>query len=122
MDRRACARFGCDHKSICQPVAARGPNELQWSARVHDLSAGGVGLLLPRRFERGTVLAVELQTSTASPSRLLLARVMHATARAGRGWLVGCAWVRGLTADQLREVLGDAHPAAAASDGAPRPG
>jgi hypothetical protein len=59
---------------------------------VKDVSAGGIGVLVGRRFTPGAVLAVELPAAPGGP-RLLLGRVIHATPDAGGGWHVGCGLV-----------------------------
>jgi PilZ domain len=61
--------------------------------RVKDISAGGIGVLVGRRFTPGAVLAVELPATARAAPRLLLARVIHATPEAGGGWHVGCGLV-----------------------------
>jgi hypothetical protein len=57
---------------------------------VQDISRGGLGLIVDRRFEPGTLITVDLPLVPECP-RPLLARVVHATAHPEGGWLVGCA-------------------------------
>src|SRR5437667_7954790 len=57
LECRVWERFPCGLQTTCQPIAARGQDELSWSAHIRDLSVGGVGVVLKRRFERGAALA-----------------------------------------------------------------
>jgi hypothetical protein len=75
--------------------------------QVANLSAGGVGLLLRHRFERGMELAVEIVNRSGTVGRTLAARVVHATAVFASGdpcWLVGCAFSQVLTEAELKEL------------------
>src|SRR5271166_2079984 len=60
VELRVWERFSCGLETSCQPLAARGDNDVCWSVRIKDVSAGGMGLVLTRRFERGTSLAIEI--------------------------------------------------------------
>jgi hypothetical protein len=42
-----------------------------WQVEVYDLSRGGVGLLINRRFEKGTLLALEFRR----PQGVILSRM-----------------------------------------------
>jgi hypothetical protein len=95
--RRASARRRCGRGGSCRTLPA--DREGQWPATVRDISAGGVGLLLPRRFEPGVLLAVELPEGC--PAGSVLARVAHATVRGGGEWLVGCQFLTPLDEDEL---------------------
>jgi hypothetical protein len=99
---RVWPRHPCAVQVQCQPAAARQDKEQIWQGTVRDLSRGGVGLILPRRFEPGTVLFVELPGSEARP---LLVRVAH-TVRLPRGtWLLGCAFSSKLSEEELQRWL-----------------
>jgi hypothetical protein len=82
---------------------------MHWRGEVRDLSVGGFGLVLERRFEPGTVLAVALGGDPARAGRPMLARVVHARALGGRRWRLGCAFLSRLSTDQLQSLL---HPEA----------
>src|SRR5581483_8607426 len=51
VERRAWVRYPCAGDTSCLPIVAA--PDSQWPGQVVDLSAGGVGVLLPRRFETG---------------------------------------------------------------------
>src|SRR5206468_6660093 len=86
-ERRAAIRYPCDLESSCQPIG-REQRADSWPARVGDLSAAGIGLILPRRFEAGTLLVFDLQSQNLS--RRLLAHVVHAQQHTDGRWMLGC--------------------------------
>jgi hypothetical protein len=92
-------------ETSCQPIAARG-EDLSWPAQLRDLSVGGMGVVLRRRFERGAGLAVEIPETPTSPATTLLGRVVHTTSLPGGSWLLGCAFVSNLSEDELKRLLG----------------
>ena len=106
VERRASIRLQCDAKGHCQSVSLQ--RESAWEARVRDISCNGIGLLLSRRFERGTLLTIELAETTTGQTRLLLARVVHATAQPEGNWLLGCALTTSLTGDEVQLLSGNA--------------
>src|SRR5215831_18577049 len=59
-NRRVTVRYHSGLHASCEPLAARGKSGLDWRASVKDVSRGGLGLLLDRRFEVGTILTVDL--------------------------------------------------------------
>ncbi len=96
-ERRAYVRIACDLAATCAAAGQRAPG---WPARVRDISAGGVGLLLQHRFRPGTFLTVELRDGSGRVLRTARVRVAHATAvrdEAGQRWLLGCAFDHPLT-------------------------
>jgi hypothetical protein len=94
------------HFSVtCQPLAARGNDAIAWRANVLDLSMDGIGLLLERRFEPRTGLAIELPEPDSDSTYTALARVAHVKAQPGKGWLLECTFVTPLTDDRLSTLL-----------------
>jgi hypothetical protein len=75
---------------------------LSWPAQVRDISAFGIGLLVPRRFEPGTLLSMTLENSAQNVARHVVARVIHATAQNGGRWRLGCALACELSDEELR--------------------
>jgi hypothetical protein len=86
-------------------VAARGDHELHWPGTIRDLSTGGLGLVLKRRFEPGAGLAIELPAVGDRPAETLLARVRHATRLSDGRWVHGCAFISELSEDELNALL-----------------
>jgi serine/threonine protein kinase len=81
-----------------------GAEEL-WPLVVHDLSAGGMGILLARRFEPGTVLNVELvEQLNEKPTRFPVKVVRLQRDKAGY-WLHGCAFEVPLPVASLNNLL-----------------
>lgn len=83
-DRAPCALYALCHEISLVPQKAR-------TARVRDLSASGLGLLMSRPLRLGAALGVELQTATGRVEARLRARVEHITWLSEEGcWLLGC--------------------------------
>lgn len=101
-ERRASVRFQSSLKGSCQTLSAH--RETSWEATVRDISPEGIGLLLSRRFEPAAVLSIELIDSRDSQPRMLLARVVHATARPEGGWLIGCELVSPLSDEEVHAL------------------
>jgi hypothetical protein len=106
-DRRAFVRHPVSLPAKSHVVGVE-DEEAWWSARVCDVSLGGVGMVMARRPEAGTRLEVEFQLSAGGGWYRRLARVMHATAQEGGGWLVGCEFVDQLRDEDLAQLLLDA--------------
>lgn len=102
-DRRATIRFASNARGTCQTLSQR--QESSWEAAVQNISCQGIGILLIRRFEPGTVLAIELTESSKQRQRLLLARVAHATPQPEGKWLIGCILINPLDEDDLQQLL-----------------
>jgi hypothetical protein len=107
-ERRASVRYPCDPESFgsensCRPILTR-KNEA-WAAAVRDLSTGGVGLAVNRRFEPGTLLSVELQDAEKTSTRTLLVRVVRITKEAQDCWVLGCAFTSKLTEADLLTLM-----------------
>jgi hypothetical protein len=97
---RGSVRYLCDLETACQPIGGDAADS--WPARALDISAGGVALVLSRRFEVGALLTVRLETSDGKTTRTLLVRVVHATQVDGGTWRLGCALAGQLGQDELR--------------------
>jgi hypothetical protein len=90
-------------ESTCQPLStARG---LQWTAKILNISRGGVALLLGRRFEMGTLLAIEVPKTKTQNSLTFLARVVHVSGKPAGTWQVGCAFTQEISEDDLQALL-----------------
>jgi hypothetical protein len=101
-ERRASVRYRSSLKGSCQTLSAQ--RETSWEATVRDISPEGIGLLLERRFEPGAVLSIDVTDSRDEQSRLLLARVVHATARPEGGWLIGCELISPLSDEEVHAL------------------
>ncbi len=107
-ERRASVRFSCDLPGGCAPFG--NPRADRWKARVCNISAGGLCLVLARRFEPGTMLEIELTTPGEYPPKLL-AQVVHVHSDERGSWAVGCRFVSELSPEALEELLQADNPA-----------
>jgi hypothetical protein len=79
---------------------------MQWSGKVQNISRGGLCLVIGRRFELGTLLAIDVQGRVGDlPSRSLLARVVHVAVSPGGSWMLGCSFTNELTDEELKILL-----------------
>jgi hypothetical protein len=106
LERRAWVRYGTDLEALCRGPGRR--KAVGWPARVRDISAGGVGLLLRHRFRPGSYLAVELHSPSGGCLRVLGVRVVHTTPTSVDGepcWVTGCLLTDQLTDDEVQALL-----------------
>jgi hypothetical protein len=102
-ERRAFVRYPCDLETSCHPLTSgSGP---EWAGQISDLSRGGVGLILNRRFELKTLLAIELHGRTGQFARRVFGRVVHVKRREDGSWLMGCALTTELSDEDLDALL-----------------
>lgn len=76
-------------------------------AAIHDISPGGVGLMLNRAHQLETVLAILIQSRTADQTWIELARVCHVTQFEDGNWLLGCRFSRGLGTLEVSSLVDD---------------
>jgi hypothetical protein len=106
---RAWERHPCDLRGACQPIAANRGHDLSWPAKIRNLSLGGVGLVLERRFEPGVILFLELTFPGSDSPETLMARVVYARAIAGNQWFLGCAFCRPLSPGKIESLVGSSR-------------
>ena len=110
-ERRASPRYLYQGKMLCQlcpwepglsPKAGGKQAGSVWFMGVsEELSATGIGFILHRRFDPGTLLTIELERPKRDSWGLLPARVMHVTAHADGNWKLGCALVKAMSQEEL---------------------
>jgi hypothetical protein len=100
-DRRSVERYICRRQSKVRVLAKSGVPG--FTASIRDISTLGIGLIMERPCEPGTLLALQLRSRGSRFSSVLAATVKHATRLPEGHWLWGCSLSRGLTDD---EVLG----------------
>jgi hypothetical protein len=76
-----------------------------WPLTVRDVSTGGVGVVLARRFEAGTELMIELGTGPTSTPRRLPVRVVRIEPDSVGHWVHGCAFICPLAEDELAALV-----------------
>jgi hypothetical protein len=107
-ERRASVRYQCDPDSFsmdnsCRPITA--PRRESWPASVRDLSTSGIGIIVNRRFEPGTLLTVDLEDVDRTAHRSLLVRVMRTAQEAPNGWVHGCAFTHPMSEAELLDLM-----------------
>ncbi|HEV2946229.1 MAG TPA: PilZ domain-containing protein [Gemmataceae bacterium] len=118
-DRRNYLRHACRLNSLCRP-AGRHQTGQPWKGWIEDVSIEGLKLNLNRRFEPGTLLAVEVDVSKeelvqvyhSAISRFFLAKVVRVVRRRDRKWTLGCRLVKKFNdqdLDTLVEFNGFCH-------------
>jgi hypothetical protein len=76
------------------------------SGRVRNISRGGISLVVPRAFDPGDVLGVDLPAPDGDGSYTVLACVTHASSEPGGEWVVGCTFTQELSDAELRAFGG----------------
>ncbi len=102
-ERRARARRSCTVENA--PVALASIGAEIWPLSVRDISPFGLGVLLDRRLDVGTVLPVELLNRGQDFWHLKPLRVVHVTPQGNGLWLVGSVFLKELSDDDLRALL-----------------
>jgi hypothetical protein len=101
-DRRAVERFPVNAETCCSflsPVVEDfGP------AKIRNISMEGIGVLVSRRIEPGTLLAITLTNPARAFTKTVLVRVVHATPQPG-GCLVGGTFSTPLTYQELTTLV-----------------
>ncbi len=98
-ERRSWDRVPVQVQVFCQNV--QGEDELCWSARVTDISCGGIGLLCPHKFEPATIIRIGKADGAEESSRLVQALVVRAHRSPGEKWTLGCALTKELSEAEL---------------------
>src|SRR5690242_3805741 len=93
-ERRVWVRYPADLETTVQ--AAGSPDAVRLSARVRNVSLGGVSLAVDRPFEPGDLLSVELPGATEQTRCNVLACVVHVGEMPEGGWVLGCTFSREL--------------------------
>jgi hypothetical protein len=81
------------------------PQSPWYWAITSDLSTRGIGMIVGQPFRPGTGLAIHLRSSRSRTSYILLGDVRHATPIGDESWLLGCDFARGLSADDLAQLI-----------------
>jgi hypothetical protein len=87
------------------PVLVKAADGEPIEGQVRDVSLGGIGLVLRRRYEPGTLLNVEITNRSGLFSCTLVVRVVHISKGGDGTFLVGGAFVLTLRCEDLRALL-----------------
>jgi hypothetical protein len=74
------------------------------AAKLRDITLDGVGLILSRRVEAGSLLAVSLSNQNHGFAKTVVVRIAHVTAVPG-GFLVGGSFTPPLTYQELTTLV-----------------
>jgi hypothetical protein len=102
-DQRTWVRYACAMKASYQAIA--GADTAPRPAKVVNVSASGVGLVVGEPVENGTLLSVELQAADGKYTRTMLSCVVHVAAQAAGEWALGCNFLRSLSEEDLKALL-----------------
>jgi hypothetical protein len=97
----AADRHACEVQTTCQPPS--GWVKDPWPAIIRDIGTSGMSLMLNRRFERGSGLAIELPSEDGTSSTVL-ARIVQVSTHPG-GWLLSCMFIGELSDEEVQQVL-----------------
>jgi hypothetical protein len=101
-ERRAYTRKSCNLVVICSLFPQEA--EAGLPAKMHNISANGVGLVLDRQIEGKTIM-VQLQDQAGSFVLKKIARVRYVQAGGANQWLLGASFVKNLETDELSWLL-----------------
>jgi serine/threonine protein kinase len=110
-ERRVCVRLPLTVGASClidtSVHESHQPVEENWPAIIQDISLGGLGLLLARRFDPGTNMTVDLGNGPGQVARSMSLTVMWVEEQGFGHWLTGCAFATPLTLEELDQYLQD---------------
>jgi serine/threonine protein kinase len=91
-NRRSWVRhtLGVGTSAAIDPELHSGGYLETWPLVIRDVSEGGIGLLLARRFEPGTELFIEYGDQSRDSSRQLTAQVLRVQPESNGHWVHGC--------------------------------
>jgi hypothetical protein len=98
-EKRTAIRHSCKLDSACRPAIAA--IDVSWPTKVIDISRGGLGLLVERRFEPGSLLEVDLQSVVPHFKRTLLVRVQNLRKQPDGLWILGAIFPSPLSDEEL---------------------
>jgi hypothetical protein len=101
-ERRAHVRYRCETPAVGRVFLANAFRSM--SARILDISAGGIGLLMPDAVPLGTRLNVELEGHGAMPFEML-AEVVNVTPQPDGSCRCGCDLVWKISEAELQLLL-----------------
>jgi PilZ domain len=110
-ERRTRVRYTAELQASCRRTGEVGGQS--WPGKIVNISSGGVGLLLNRRFQGDTLLDVELQGFSGGALRVLRVQVIHCTLfkhGSTPSWLLGCTFAKDLADEQLWPLLSSDGP------------
>lgn len=102
-ERRLWVRHPANLTTTVQPNS--NGRSLRLSARIRDISRGGVNLLVDHTFEPGQLITIELPLAGSEQMQFVLACIVRVVREASGHWALGCIFSQELSDDVLA-VLG----------------
>jgi 3-deoxy-D-arabino-heptulosonate 7-phosphate (DAHP) synthase class II len=103
IERRASTRYPCNLATSCRLGATvKGDSH---PARVRNISAGGISLVLSQPALSGDLVAVDLRSMTRNFARTLQVRVIYCIEHPSGDYILGGAFVNPLTEDEVKAFL-----------------
>ncbi|MBY0527508.1 MAG: PilZ domain-containing protein [Gemmataceae bacterium] len=103
IERRASTRYPCNLATSCRLAAS--VKGTAYTARVRNISAGGVSLVLNHEFVSGELVALDLRSTTRNFARTLQVRVIYCIEHPSGDWILGGAFVEPLADDEVKAFL-----------------
>jgi hypothetical protein len=104
IERRASTRYPCNLATSCR-LAAAVKDQQGYPARVRNVSAGGVSLVLAHEFSSNDIIVVELRSMTRNFVRELKVRVIYCIEHPSGDYILGGSFTSPLTDDEVTAFL-----------------
>jgi hypothetical protein len=98
-ERRIWVRYPSTAEAVVKPMS-NGVNT-RLSARVRNVSRGGIGLLVNKEFRPGEMISLELPRSSEEETSTVLACVIHVNPAGEKQWSLGCTFSEELDEESL---------------------
>ena len=89
----------------CQPLAARGGNDIMWPATIRGISTTKIALELERRFEPQTSLSLSLPEPGLESTCSVFVKIIQVEPLTEGHWLLDCMFVTPITQERLDAIL-----------------
>jgi hypothetical protein len=103
IERRASTRYPCNLATSCRLAAAI--KDQEHPARVRNISAGGVSLVIGHEFSSGDILAVEIRSMPRNFTRQLKVRVIYCIEHPSGEYIIGGSFTSPLNEDEITAFL-----------------
>jgi hypothetical protein len=102
-DQRTWNRYPCDVRASYRLAAD--PEDGPRPVKVLNISASGVGLLVDRPVDNGTLLSVDLCSPAGAAGKTMLSCVVHVSRQGEGEWALGCNFISELSEAELLALL-----------------
>jgi hypothetical protein len=103
-ERRVWIRYPCELPGTCRPVLSEA--EVIWTSNTSNISCGGIALAAERRFERNTLLTLEMKHPKNDRPKKCVVKVVRVHPNPKGGWLLGCTFTAPFADEEMRELVG----------------